>query len=63
MSRLTKIGLCGTLLSALCCFTPLLVVLFGVLGLGWFAGYLDYMLLPALIIFIGITVYSLLRRR
>ena len=63
MSHLTKFGLFGTLLAALCCFTPLLVVVFGILGLGWLVGYLDYVLWPAFIIFVAITVYSLLRKR
>ncbi len=62
MSRLTKFGLWGTLLAALCCFTPVLVVTFGVLGLGWLVGYLDYVLWPTLAIFIAITVYALLLR-
>ncbi|MWD30081.1 mercury resistance system transport protein MerF [Aquicoccus sp. SCR17] len=42
--------------AALCCFTPILVIL---LGTGW----LDIVLLPALAVFIGITLYALWRRQ
>ncbi|MEY8117677.1 mercury resistance system transport protein MerF [Falsihalocynthiibacter sp. BN13B15] len=55
-------GIVGTLIAALCCFTPVLVVLFGVVGLSAFVGYLDYVLLPALAIFVLITIYAILRR-
>ena len=55
-------GIIGTVFAALCCFTPLLVILAGVVGLSAVIGYLDYVLLPALIFFIGLTVYALWRR-
>ena len=29
-------------MTALCCFTPFLVVLFGILGIAGLVGYLDY---------------------
>lgn len=38
---LLGVGLGGTVLTALCCFTPVLVVLLGVTGLSAIAGYLD----------------------
>lgn len=56
-------GAVGTVLIALCCFTPVLVVLFATVGLSAWLGYLDYVLLPALAIFIGLTVYALYRRK
>jgi len=62
-SRLLKVGLIGTVIAALCCFTPVLVILFGAVGLSAVLGWLDYVLLPALAIFIGITVYALWKRR
>ena len=55
-------GIIGTVVAALCCFTPLLVVLAGVVGVSAIIGYLDYVLLPALIFFIGLTVYALWQR-
>ena len=60
---LLKTGIIGTVIAALCCFTPLLVVLFGAVGLSAVVGYLDVVLLPALVIFVGITVYALWRRK
>lgn len=55
-------GLAGTVIAALCCFTPVLVVLAGVVGLSAIVGYLDYVLLPALAFFVGLTAYALWRR-
>ena len=60
---LVRVGLVGTVLVALCCFTPILVILLGVVGLSALTGYLDYVLLPALAIFIGLTIYDILRKR
>ena len=62
-SRLLGIGIVGTVIAALCCFTPVLVVLLGAVGLAALTGYLDYVLLPALVFFIGLTVYALYRRK
>lgn len=60
---LKRFGVVGTVIAALCCFTPFLVVLFGAVGLSWLVGYLDYVLFPALIVFVGITVYAVWRER
>lgn len=62
-TRLLGIGLGGAAIAALCCFTPVLVILLGAVGAAAWIGYLDYVLLPALVIFIGITVYAWHRRR
>ena len=61
-NRLLKTGIIGTIIAALCCFTPLLVGLLGVVGLSAVVGYLDYVLMPALAVFILITIYALIRR-
>lgn len=58
-SKLLKFGIGGTIIAALCCFTPILLILLGAVGLGALTGYLDYVLLPALVIFIGIAAYAL----
>ena len=60
--RLLKMGICGTVIIALCCFTPILVVLFAVVGLSAVVGYLDYVLFPALAAFVLITIYAVIRR-
>jgi mercuric ion transport protein len=60
--KLLRSGTLGTVVVALCCFTPVLVILFGVIGLSAVVGYLDYVLFPALAIFVALTVYALWRR-
>lgn len=60
--NLLRVGIVGTILVALCCFTPILVILMGTLGLAALTGYLDYVLLPALGVFIGLTVYAFWRK-
>lgn len=60
--RLLRLGIIGTVIAALCCFTPVLVVLFGVVGLSAVVGYLDYVLLPTLAVFVLIMIYALIRR-
>lgn len=60
--KAVRFGVMGTVVTALCCFTPLLVLLLTGVGIGWAIGYLDYVLLPALISFVGLTVYALHRR-
>ena len=56
-------GIIGTAIAAVCCFTPALVVLLGALGLSAWLGWLDYVLLPALALFAGLTVYAVIRMR
>ena len=56
------IGIFGAAISALCCFTPLLVLLLGFVGLSAVVGMLDYVLLPALAISVGIVAYALYRK-
>lgn len=60
---LLHVSMIGTVLVALCCFTPILVILLGTLGLAALTGYLDYVLLPALVFFIGLTFYALWRKK
>ena len=62
-SRLLKVGITGTIISALCCFTPLLVVLLTTVGLSAIIGVLDYVLLPTLALFILLTIYALITQR
>lgn len=57
--RWVWIGGIGAAVAALCCFTPILVVLLSVLGLAALTGYLDYVLLPVLVVSLGILAYGL----
>ena len=61
--KLLKTGLIGTAVMSVCCFTPILVVMFGLAGLTAFVGYLDPVLLPALGVFILMTIVALIRRK
>lgn len=60
---LLRTGLIGTVIVALCCFTPVLVILLATVGLSALVGWLDFVLLPALAIFAGITIYALWRKQ
>lgn len=59
---LLKVGMIGAVILALCCFTPILVVLVAAVGLSAITGYLDYVLLPALLFFVGLTSYAVWHR-
>ena len=58
-SKLLQVGIIGSVIAALCCFTPVLVLLLGAAGLSALVGVLDYVLLPVLASFIASTVYAL----
>ena len=61
--RLLATGIIGTVIAALCCFTPVLAVMFGLVGLSAVLGWADVVLLPALGFFIGLTIYAVWRRQ
>jgi len=56
-------GAAGSVITAICCFTPALVIAFGVIGLSAWVGWLDYVLFPMLALFLGLTGYALYRVR
>ncbi len=62
-TTMLKTGLIGGAVAGLCCFTPVLVVTFSAIGLTAIVAWLDYVLLPALVIFAGVTVIALVRLR
>lgn len=61
--NLLRTGIIGSVIAAICCFTPALVILFGAIGLSSLVGILDYVLLPSLAIFLALTAYALWKRR
>ncbi len=61
--NLLRTGIVGSVIVALCCVTPILVIGFGVLGLSAAVGWLDLVLFPLLAGFLGLTGYALYRRR
>ena len=60
---LLKVGIIGSVIAALCCFTPILVILFGALGISALVGYLDYVLFPLLGLFLIVIVVALVTKR
>jgi len=57
-NTLLKTGILGSIILVSCCFTPVLVLLFGFLGIATWVGYLDMVLLPALAFFISLTFFA-----
>lgn len=55
---LLKTGIIGSIITAICCVTPVLGILAGFMGLSMVVPYLDFVLLPALAIFVMITLYA-----
>tara|TARA_R110000868_G_scaffold1844_16_gene14675 strand:+ start:1904 stop:2134 length:231 start_codon:yes stop_codon:yes gene_type:complete len=60
--KLLGIGILGAAITAICCFTPALVLLLGAVGLSSLIGMLDIVLLPALAAFIVMIGYALWKR-
>ena len=61
--KLLRFGIGGTAVTAVCCFTPALVILLGSVGLSAWLVWLDYILLPLLAAFIALTLLALMRIR
>ncbi len=59
--KLLGVGIVGTVVAAVCCFTTVLVVLLAAVGLSAALGWLDYVLFPALVGFIALTCYAVYR--
>jgi mercuric ion transport protein len=57
-ARCYKGGLWGAIIAAVCCFTPILVVGLGFLGLASIIPYLDRVLLPLALICLLVGVYG-----
>lgn len=60
---LLRTGVTGSVVAAVCCATPVLVILLGAVGLSAWVGWLDYVLIPALVGFVGLTIYAWRRQR
>jgi len=63
--KLLSIGLAGTAVAAICCLTPAIPILFGLIGASTIGAmiYTDAILFPILGLFLTVTVYALWRRR
>ncbi|MAB14817.1 mercury resistance system transport protein MerF [Parvibaculum sp.] len=62
-TTILKTGIAGSNIAAICCSTPVLVIALGALGLSAWLGWVDYVLIPALVLFLTITAYGLWRRQ
>lgn len=56
--RCFKAGVWGSIIAAICCFTPVLVITLGVVGLAALTPFLDFFLLPLLVFFLVLTGYG-----
>lgn len=61
--QLLNFGIVGSVIAAICCFTPALVVGLGAVGLGAWLAWSDAVVLPALFVFLAITVVAAARLR
>jgi mercuric ion transport protein len=61
--KLLRTGIWGSVIVAICCFTPVLVIALGFVGLSAWLGWIDYVLFPLLAAFLGLTAYALWRRQ
>lgn len=59
--NLLRTGIGGSAIAAICCFTPALVILLGSIGLSAWLAWLDFVLFPALALFLGVTIFAALR--
>ncbi|MBL1353705.1 MAG: mercury resistance system transport protein MerF [Zetaproteobacteria bacterium] len=61
-SLLLKTGIIGSILFALCCYTPILVLLLGAIGLSAWVSSLDVVLFPAMLAFFVLTTFAYWRK-
>jgi len=57
--KLLRRGLIGSVIAAICCFTPLLVVVVAGAGLSALVGWLDYALFPMLFASLGVVAHAM----
>ena len=58
-----KVGILGSIVAALCCFTPLLVWVLPAVGLAGWLTWIDFPIFGVLILFLALTGYGLRRRK
>ena len=58
-----KTGLWASIIAAICCFTPILVIGLGSIGLVALTSYLDYVLLPSLGLFLMLAFSGRRKRK
>jgi mercuric ion transport protein len=61
--KVFKTGIWGTIVTAICCFTPVLPWVLGLIGLAILIPYLDYVLFPLLFLFLALAFWGWRRAR
>jgi mercuric ion transport protein len=61
--RCFRAGLWGSIVAAICCATPILPFILGLIGLAVFTPFLDYVLFPLLGLFVILTLYGWLKQK
>ncbi|MBK1670259.1 hypothetical protein CKO28_19705 [Rhodovibrio sodomensis] len=59
--KLLFAGGAGSVIAAVCCFTPLLLIVLPAIGLATWLAWLDYVLLPLLAFSLAVTAIAALR--
>lgn len=60
--NLLRTGIAGSVVTAICCVTPVLVIAFGILGVSAWLGWIDWLLFPMLGAFLLLTFYAWMAR-
>ena len=60
---LVTTGIVGAVVAAVCCATPLLAIVLGAVGLTAWLAKADYVLIPALILFVALIAFGHYRTR
>jgi mercuric ion transport protein len=60
---LVTTGIVGAVVAAVCCATPLLAIVLGAVGLTAWLAKADYVLIPALILFVALIAFGVYRTR
>ncbi len=58
--RLLAVGIIGFIVSMLGCVTPALIALLAAIGISGSIGWLDYVLLPAMVIFAAVIANAII---
>ena len=61
--RFFQWSLAGTVIAAICCFTPLLAWAMALLGLSIYLGWVDAVMVPLLGVFAALTLIAYIRLR
>lgn len=56
-------GAVGTVVAAICCATPILVIGLAAIGFAGVVGWLDWVLIPVLVACVAVIGYGLYRRK